>query len=159
MSALVVVGGFGVPTVLAAPDQATITANCRAAQSVMGQVEKTDAVLRINRGRAYNDLLDLLFAMNARLASNKIAAPKLSEITADFEQKLATFRADYDKYDDSLTNAGQMNCAGRPAAFYESLTAAREKRAVLAADVANLKQLAGDYQTEFDRIMKGQNGR
>jgi hypothetical protein len=152
---MVISGGLSTSSVIAAPDQTAIVANCRTAQSILGQVEKTDAVSRINRGRAYSNVLDLFFAMNARLASNKIAAPHLAELTSEFEAKLAAFRDDYDRYDDSLMNAVEIDCAARPVEFYERLTSAREQRNLVAKDVEELNQLINDYRDEFNANTEG----
>jgi hypothetical protein len=139
---------------LAVPSQELIIANCQSAQSIINQVEKADAVARINRGRAYNETLNLLFAMNTRLASNKIAAPKLTELTSEFEHQLTIFRDDYDNYDDILNSAIKTNCHQRPAEFYKQLVNARDSRIKLATDVTNLSQLIDSYKTEFHNTSK-----
>lgn len=135
---------------MAAPSDDVIKINCRSAQSILSQMEKTDAALRINRGRVYNEIIDLLYAMNARLASNKISAPKLASLTSDFEGKLNDFRSNYNSYDDELNSLTSMKCQDKPADFYESLNKVRDSRTTLNSDIKELDKLLGDYQTEFN---------
>jgi len=141
-------------TVLAMPNESTITANCRNAQSTLGQIEKSDVVLRINRGRSYNDTLELFFAMNARLSNNRIAAPRLAEITSDFNNKLTAFRNDYNSYDDLVTQITGMDCVAQPNDFYNQLNNLRIGRDKLASDVTNLNQLIDNYRNEFNSVVK-----
>ncbi len=138
--------------VTASPDEDIITANCRATQSLLNQIEKTDTGLRINRGYDYNEVLNLMFAMNARLASNKIAAPELSTLTADFESHLNTFRDDYNHYDDDINSAINANCEAQPMDFYNALEKARTSRATVQSDVDNLKQTMQTYYTDFNKV-------
>lgn len=112
-------------------------------------MEKTDAALRINRGRIYNEVSDLLYAMNARLASNKIAAPKLVTLTSDFEEKLTTFRNNYNEYDDELNELVSMKCQDKPADFYKSLGKVRDSRTTLNNNIRDLDKIMADYRTEF----------
>jgi len=141
-------------TVLAMPNESAITANCRNAQSTLGQIEKSDVVLRINRGRSYNDTLELFFAMNARLSNNRIAAPHLAEITSDFNNKLTAFRNDYNSYDDLVTQITGMDCVAQPNDFYNQLNNLRAGRDKLASDVTNLNQLIDNYRNEFNSVVK-----
>jgi len=144
---------FATSKALAMPDEQVIVANCRNAQSIMSQLEKADAVLRINRGRLYDDTLNLLYAMNARLSSNHVNAPRLAQITSNFETLSNTFRNDYSHYDDFLANAINVDCVANPVEFYNELDTARTNRAKVAADVTALDQLINDYRTEFNTVI------
>lgn len=138
----------------AVPSEELIRANCQSAQYILNQIEKTDAALRINRGRVYNEILDLFYAMNARLASNKISAPKLVEITSKFEDELTNFRADYNGYDDTLNQLVDMNCQEHPTDFYNRLKNVRWRRDQLNKRVLQLDKLLADYQNEFNQNVK-----
>ena len=148
------VGGFATSRAFGMPDQAIIATNCTAAQTVLNQIQKADTGSRINRGHSYNELLDLMFAMNARLAVNKIAAPTLTNLASQFEQNLAKFRTDYDAYDNALSNVLNLKCTNDPIGFYSQLETARAARVLLNQDVATLNQNLNDYYTEFDLIIK-----
>ena len=134
----------------AVPSDNVIRANCQSIQSVLSQIEKTDAALRINRGRIYNEVLDLFYAMNSRLASNKISAPELVSITSDFDSQLADFRNDYNDYDDDLNELIVAECQDDPGDFYSQLISVRDERAKLNDEIASLDQLVDDYWTEFN---------
>ena len=134
----------------AAPSDNVVRANCQSIQSVLSQIEKTDAALRINRGRIYNEVLDLFYAMNSRLASNKISAPELVSITSDFDSQLADFRNDYNDYDDDLNELIEAECQDDPGDFYSQLISVRDERAKLNDEIASLDQLVDDYWTEFN---------
>lgn len=134
----------------AVPSDNVIRANCQSIQSVLSQIEKTDAALRINRGRIYNEVLDLFYAMNSRLASNKISAPELVSITSDFDSQLADFRNDYNDYDDDLNELIVSECQDDPGDFYSQLINVRDERAKLNDEIASLDQLVDDYWTEFN---------
>lgn len=142
--------GWTVRPAMATPSDEVIRANCQLAQSVLNQVEKTDAALRINRGRVYNEILDLFYAMNARLAANKISAANLVTITSDFDSELTHFRSDYNTYDDRLNELVGFNCQEKPADFYSQLESVRELRGGLAQRVDRLDSLLDDYWAEFD---------
>ena len=136
--------------VLATPSDEVLRANCQAVQTVMSQMEKTDAALRINRGRVYNEILDLFYAMNSRLAANKISAPGLASITEEFDQLLTEFRDLYNTYDDELNEMVDMKCQESPGGFYSQLNTVRSLRNDLNNNVRDLDQLLDDYKHEFD---------
>ncbi len=143
---------FAVPQALAMPDNSIITANCRAAQSVISQIEKANAVSRINRGWAYDNTLSLLFAMNARLSNNRIAAPRLVELTSDFEAQLTSFRTSYDRYATELGRATSVNCVQKPVDFYARLLTARGHRQTVADEIKKIDQIISDYKSELNII-------
>ena len=147
--------GLGCVTspVLAIPSDEAIKASCQSAQSVLNQVEKADAALRINRGRVYNEVIDLFYAMNARLAANRVAATDLVAITSDFDQSLTKFRTDYNAYDDQLGDLISMQCTEHPSDFYDQLTKVRDLRSQLDDDTDHLDQLLDDYAAKFDEVV------
>ena len=120
------------------------------------QIEKTDAALRINRGRVYNEILDLFYAMNARLAANKVSAPKLVSITSDFDQILTQFRDNYNEYDDALNDLIKSKCQDAPGEFYSNLDHVRTLRSGLNDNIQQLDQLLNDYQNEFNNNVRGE---
>lgn len=153
--AVVAANALAVRPALAMPEVSVIRANCRAAQSVLSQLEKAGRGSRVARGRDYNGILDLMFAMNARLASNKIAAPNLSVIAANFEKNLNQFRSDYETYYDRLSQLIETNCSENPSEFYQKLEHVRTFRAKLKADIGNLNQNIQSYYEEFDIVIEG----
>lgn len=148
--------GLTVWPVVAAPSDDVIRANCQSVQSILNQIEKTDAALRINRGRVYNEILDLFYAMNARLAANKVSAPKLVSITSDFDQVLTQFRDNYNEYDDALNDLIKSKCQDAPGEFYSNLDHVRTLRSGLNDNIQQLDQLLNDYQNEFNNNVRGE---
>lgn len=138
-----------------APSESVISANCHFAQRLLSQIEHADAVVRVNRGGDYGDISDLLFAMNARLASNKIAAPKLTDLTAKFESGMDHFRGAYDKYDDALNSLIDEDCQESPNQFYADLVATRKLADDVNSATSSLDKIANDYKTELQNVTKG----
>lgn len=151
MAILIAASSLAVPAV-AMPTEDTIKASCKAAQSQLNQVEKSDAALRINRGRIYNETLELFYAMNARLASNQIAAAELASITADFDSELTHFREDYNDYDDDMTDLIEMKCDKKPTDFYQKLEDVRDQRLGLDNRIKRLDELMSEYESSFKEL-------
>lgn len=148
---------FASRAVLAMPEEGIVRDNCLVAQSTLSQIEKADAVARINRGHDYNEVLSLMFAMNARLAANQIVAPELTAITAEFSQGFDNFRSHYDVYDDTMSSAINVKCTAQPVEFYAQLERARTARAVLRVDVDNLNSNVKNYYDNFDSLIREAN--
>lgn len=149
IATLSMASAFILPAV-AMPSEDVISINCQSAQYVLSQIEKTDAALRINRGRVYNEAINLLYAMNSRLSANKVSSPKLVEITSQFDDELTRFRELYNEYDDKLTSLIDMKCQEKPSDFYTQLEVVRESRNQLNDSAKTLDNLLNNYQTEFN---------
>jgi len=145
---------FLVVQVIARPEDSAISANCLAAQSILKRLEKADISTRINRGSDYDKLLNLMFAMNARLASNRIAAPELSEITAQFSEAIDKFRSHYDGYNDDLDRVTDIKCNEKPGEFYDFLEKTRISRKKLHEDVGKLKELFSEYKNKLNALVE-----
>ncbi|MDR3125948.1 MAG: hypothetical protein LBU20_02685 [Candidatus Nomurabacteria bacterium] len=123
-----------------------IAESCQAAQSTLQRISNSDTTTRINRGRDYDQVLKLFYTMNTRAASNNLTEPKLAEITKNFENALNGFRADYNRYNDHLKSAYEINCKNQVANFYDNLSKTRDGRAVINADIVVLDNLINEYQ-------------
>lgn len=136
-----------------APDQTLVTTNCRAAQSLIGQIERADSVTRINRGQSYNDIVNLFFAMNTRVSSNNVAAPKLTELVNNLQDEISNFHTDYDNYDDSLNKLTADDCTTDPTGFYNDLVHARTLMNQLNVTVAKIDNSISEYKTEIVAVI------
>ncbi|MDR0957544.1 MAG: hypothetical protein LBM09_03160 [Candidatus Nomurabacteria bacterium] len=155
LAIILTVSATAVSSVVAMPDMNIVTANCQATQSTLQRLAKVDVSARLNRGGDYDKLLKLMFAMNARLATNHIAAPKLSEITERYEKSIAEFRRDYDVYDEDLSYLSKIiSCSTKPSEFYSSLEKTRFSRAILHNDVVELDQLTDEYTTFLNETVE-----
>ena len=145
---------FGLaPVVSAAPQVLTddqieqIRRNCQASQGYLQQIQRNDAAARINRGRAYESISKLVANFNSRVALNKVNGSTLVTVSSDLGKRISTFQADYLLYEDALSSALDIKCREQPVTFYDTLTNAREQRARLAKDIADINALLDSYQT------------
>jgi predicted nucleic acid-binding Zn-ribbon protein len=134
--------------------KATIVANCATSQSTLQRISRSDISTRISRGRNYDQILKLLYAMNARVASNNITEPKLADITKRFEDKLTSFRNRYNSYNSDLKNTLETDCKSKPEDFYKDLTRARIRRETLNETIGELDDLINGYQAAIKEISK-----
>jgi len=124
----------------------TIRARCSNSQFALQQIEKRDAVSRINRGRSYDQMLRQVSAFNSRFTYNKINEPKLVEITSSLQKGVDEFRASYDHYDTDISDALKVNCRDKPAEYYAVIVRAREDRNTVGQQVQKIEQLMQDYR-------------
>ncbi|SRR6266550_1178985 len=123
-----------------------IRMRCSSSQFALRQIEKRDAVSRINRGRAYDQTLRQLSAFNSRFVYNKISAPDLAQITSDIQTNVDKFRSSYDHYDSDITEALKTNCKDKPSDYYQLVVKARADRAIVGQQVTAINDLLGQYR-------------
>lgn len=126
--------------------KALITASCTSAQLNLQQLQKRDAVSRINRGRAYDQMLQQIKAFQSRLAYNKMSAPDINAHAASMQSQVDQFRAAYIRYDEAVSGAIKINCKEKPGDFYAFIEKAREDRSTLGAKVGDIDTLMGNYR-------------
>lgn len=131
---------------------ASIKAGCADALQGMLQVQRAEAVTRVNRGREYEATLRLLAAFNSRAVLNKLDIPVLTGTTTRLQTKFSEFQKDYLNYADTVDEALKINCKAAPVTFYDNLTAAREARARVASDVRDMDALFSEYQKGLDAL-------
>lgn len=131
---------------------ASIKAGCSEALQGMVQVQRTEAVTRVNRGSEYEDILRLLAAFNSRAALNKLDAPELVSLTAQLQAKFSNFQRDYLSYANKLDATLKIDCKQAPVTFYDSLNATRANRASVAADVKAMVGLLDQYEAALDTL-------
>jgi hypothetical protein len=132
-----------------------ITAStCQSAQSTLSAVQKADTVIRVNLGHNYDEMLNLMFAGTARLASNKIPAPTLSETAANFSTTLDNFKRHFDEYDDAIAATISADCINNPTNFLNKLSIARAARTTLNDDVVNLNRFIENYNIAWQDAVK-----
>jgi hypothetical protein len=124
-----------------------VKARCSSSQFALQQIEKRDAVSRINRGRAYDQMLRQVSSFNSRFTYNKISAPDLVQLTSDLQTAVDTFRANYDKYDTDISDALKIDCKQKPADYYNMILKARDDRAAVGDEVNKIVDLMAQYRT------------
>lgn len=123
-----------------------IQQRCTSSQLALQQIEKRDAVSRINRGRAYDQLLRQVSAFNSRLAYNKINAPDLIDLTNQLQNAVNKFRDNFDQYDTDLSRAQQIDCKTKPADYYNQITKARSDRTVVNEQIKVVSGIMAQYR-------------
>ena len=124
-----------------------IKSRCTNSQFALQQIEKRDAVSRINRGRAYDQMLRQVSAFNSRFAYNKISSPDLIQMTSDLQSAVDTFRANYDRYDTDLSDALKIDCKQKPADYYSMILKARDDRTAVGEEVNKIVDLIAQYRS------------
>lgn len=131
---------------------ASIKAGCSDALRGILRVQKTEAATRVNRGREYEALLKLVATFNSRIVLNKLDAPTLTRTTAQLQGKFSSFQQHYIDYARKIDATLEINCKEAPVTFYDSLTAARDARAVVASDIRDMDGLLDQYQKGLDEL-------
>jgi hypothetical protein len=138
-------GGVRAQTDLGEDMLDTIRARCSNSQFALQQIEKRDAVSRINRGRAYDQALRQVSALNSRFAYNKVNAPDLIDLTTQIQSAVDTFRANYNRYDTDISDALKVDCKQEPADYYAVIVKAREDRNTVGDQVTTIVNLMDQY--------------
>lgn len=127
---------------------ARIRASCVGAKSTLAQLHASDALLRVNRGQIYESMsTKLMSRFNDRASSNHYDISGLLSATQNYGTMLTTFRADYQTYEEQLSNALNIDCTKEPVAFYDAVSLARTLRSQVHVDVTRLHQYIDDYDT------------
>jgi hypothetical protein len=146
------------PTIVLAADELgeakldIIKTNCVAAQSTIQRIGRNDTISRINRGRDYDAVLKLFYAMNSRAASNNITEPRLAEITKSFEDELRIFRNKFNGYSGNYKLTVDIDCASRPADFYSRLNTTRSDRQAINSSIVKLDELISSYRAAITEM-------
>jgi hypothetical protein len=128
-----------------------IRANCVKAQSRLNQLHATDALLRVNRGQLYESISTKLMApLNSRISLNRLPGVSLVATAATYENQLASFRRNYQQYEEAMSQTLKINCTNQPVAFYDSVNDTRAKRKKVHDATLALHQTIHDYKKEFE---------
>jgi hypothetical protein len=139
------------PPVMTEDHITQIRNNCVEAQSSLNQLHASDALLRVNRGQIYESIsTKLMLPLNSRIAQSRLDGLHLVSIAADYERQLADFRLSYQQYEESMSNTLAIDCVKQPVAFYDSVTATRDKRKLTHDATVTLEATIQNYSTEFE---------
>lgn len=129
-----------------------IREGCNSAKVGLQQLQKRDAVSRINRGRAYDQVMTQISAFNSRLAYNNVSLPGLINISKELQAHVDAFRSISDKdYLEHLSSASKADCRAKPAEFYALIVKARGDRDKVAEEVVKIDNLISRYREELVR--------
>ncbi len=143
------------PTSGSKVDYGKIVDNCGQLKTELNLIEANgDRVVRVNYGQAYASALENIFTpTNARLVSNKINNSEILDLTKDFETELVNFKANYQKYNQELSQIKTINCQNQPEKFYDKLQVVRQHRSAAHKNITKLNQLANDYQQLVNQLI------
>jgi hypothetical protein len=158
-TAVMILSLAAVPRVAAAPvgvlsdaQLQQVRQTCREAQVNLHSLQQRDTVLRINRGRLYDQVSKQTGAFVARLGVNKVNAPEVKQIDSDIRNQVQYFKSDYNSYANDLDAALAANCTDKPQDFYDSLQRAVSGRRAVGADVDTIKQGMASYVAALARL-------
>jgi hypothetical protein len=135
-----------------------IRASCVSAKNTLNQLHASDALLRVNRGQLYESMSSkIMTRFNSRAQSNRYNVDNLVTVTQSYGTQLATFRVDYQAYEEQLSTALHTDCIKEPVAFYDAVASARAKRTQVHVDVIKLHQYIDEYQSNFDDFVTAFN--
>jgi len=129
-----------------------IRLGCSNALQSMRQIQRVEAVTRVNRGQEYEGMLKLVSALNSRIVLNKQDAPRLTSAASQMQTTFTKFQRDYLEYAEKFDTAQRINCREAPVSFYDALNDMREARAVVATDVTTFSELLDEYQASFNEF-------
>lgn len=140
--------GCGPVMALSETQKAAISEHCEAISDNLKDVQKMDSRVRVYLGRYYETILTkFIIPLNLRLVENNLSGADLIENQNDFNTTRASFMSDYIEYQKSLEELVALDCKAEPENFYQKLTLVREKRGVVAEDVAKLQGLMAEQIT------------
>ena len=167
VSSVLIVSSFTMQTVGAldffvTPEhEQRIRQNCVGAQATLYRLHASDALLRVNHGKLYENISTKLMApLNSRIALNRHQGLKLTATTLEYDRQIDIFRTDYRAYEEAMSDLLDSNCSEDPSGFYGSVLDTREKRQRLHEDTKTLTTLLEAYKTEFEdfsRSFEGEN--
>jgi hypothetical protein len=140
----------------------TIRSTCTSTKNTLNQLRVSDALLRVNRGQAYESLsTKIMNGFSARVASNGYDNTRLSAILVRYTDELNSFRQNYRVYEERLSSAVKTDCYASPQRFFELVTESRELRMAVHANVRTLsglideyKAAVGDFEVNYNKAME-----
>lgn len=127
-----------------------IVTNCVSIKNSLTQLHASDALLRVNRGQAYESMASkVMDNFNDRLSSNRLDNKAMTTVTGQYRTALTKFRTSYIAYEQKLSEALKIDCANRPEQFYEAVGSARSLRATVHEDVQKLHRILDDYRSSI----------
>jgi hypothetical protein len=147
---------------LSESDVNTIRSSCTSSKNTLNRLRVSDALLRVNRGQAYESLsTKTMNGFSARVASNGYDNARLSSILVAYTGALNSFRQNYKVYEERLSNAVKTDCYASPERFFELIAESRELRRAVHTDVQTLSRLideykaaVGDFEVNYNKAME-----
>lgn len=133
---------------------AVVHDRCDELKSTLDTQRKHDLVIRINRGRSYQTIIDQQQSFTQRLHNNKLNADEFTQQSSDIEARVESFRTAYNRYDDAMGALLAIDCRANAQEFVAQLQAARVLRAVIGAEVASINNGLTHYRETVVEFQK-----
>lgn len=133
---------------LSADQVKQLTTNCTTIKNSLEELEKSDTVARINRGRDYDQVLNQINALNARFSRNSSNQPQFGQATIELQATIAQFRNEYTLYEDNLSDLTKIDCLQKPQDFYNQLVKTRDSRNAVGSQVDAISALMDRYRQD-----------
>ncbi len=155
LSLALIISFSSVPVFAISETQKTsIIERCDTVKENLKSVQHQDSRTRVYLGRYYETILSkYITPLNVRLVENNLFDKNLMDNQDSFSKTRDGFIIDYIEYQKGLEDLVAMDCKTEPEVFYEKLVKIREKRKIVATDVANLKKLSTS-QVELVKKLK-----
>lgn len=128
----------------------SIKSSCKTVQTEMNTLHSQDALMRVNVGQQYENVLtSLMSPLNSRLAINQVDTVSLVTTSVDYTATLKEFRKDYSVYESSMRSVMDMKCEQDPVAFYTGIEMARKNRIALHQRVVELNAALVQYKNDY----------
>ncbi len=142
------------PVELSSEEKSHIMSQCAQIKGSLSQLHASDALLRVNRGQAYESMVRrLMDPFNSRINSGGFDNRAMTTYTSQYTAALALFRADYIAYEQKVANTLKINCKDSPTEFYQAILDARELRSVVHDDVNKLHKTLTDYESSVNDFL------
>lgn len=160
LTAMAVSGAVQAQSALSEAHIERIRQNCVTVHATLQQLHASDGLLRVNRGPLYENISTKLMApLNSRIALSRLSGlEELAATTLEYDRQLDIFRASYKQYEESMSRTMRIDCASRPAEFYDGIGRTRELRQTLYADSQALTELLIRYKVEFEEFSRQVEG-
>lgn len=131
-----------------------IQSNCTQIKGTVERLHASDALLRVNRGQAYEAISGRLMApFNTRLNLSGLDNKAMTTRTSQYQAALVLFRDNYSKYEKRLAVALKIDCSKSPDEFHAAILEARVLRKNVHDDVQKLHRSMDDYGTSVGDFM------
>ncbi|HEU5187560.1 MAG TPA: hypothetical protein VFT87_03585 [Candidatus Saccharimonadales bacterium] len=156
--AVVVAMTIPVPAVFASPES-VVSERCGSVKIALDQQRRRDLVTRINRGRAYQTIIDQLQALTDRVRNNQMAVQPFEQQVAVLKQDFELFRTSYTAYDDGLRTLLNIDCKDKPGEFLAQLIQVRqlrtqigEREKAISDTLGRFREIMVNLQHELERL-------
>ena len=136
-----------------------IKTRCEATKQLIDEQRRSDLVARINKGRAYQTIIDEQNAFSLRLRNNKVTADAFDRQITAVQDGVNRFRDAYNRYDDALANLMGIDCQIKPQEFSNQLDLAKNYRQIIGNEVATIdtelakyRQIVVEFKKEIERL-------